>query len=283
MRNQLALVALASQVAALAVPPPLTSQGGAIIDGEAVRIEDYPYQVDLRVRDEQNCGGTIISDRYVLTAAHCTLNYRGLLNIRVGSATNGRGTRYNVTKAVEHPKYKDRQNPYDAAILEISPRIKFGTGVQAIPLADVEPAVGTVAVVSGWGTVTPGRPDYATTLQAVKVPIYDHNTCKNDYARIDLITPDMICAGYPEGKKDSCQGDSGGPLVAGGKVVGVVSWGEGCAQPKLPGVYSSVASAEIRSFIKDTTGLPVLDADLYQRARARRQALDMARHDRVRR
>ncbi len=254
MRNQLALVAFASQVAAFAVPSASTTSA-AIIGGVAVKIEDFPYQVDLRVNDTANCGGTIISDRYVLTAAHCTFPYPGQLNIRVGSATKGKGTNYNVTRAVEHPKYKEGDMYYDAAILEISPPIDFGTGVQAIPLADVEPAVGTDSVVSGWGTVTPNEPDYATALQAVHVPIYDHNTCKKDNAEVHPVTADMICAGYPDGKKDACQGDSGGPLVTGGKIVGVVSWGKSCAQPKFPGVYSSVASAEVRSFIKNTTGL----------------------------
>jgi trypsin len=83
-------------------------------------------------------------------------------------------------------------------------------------------------------------------LQVVSVPIVSPVTCKADYApHNDVVTSDMLCAGYANGGKDSCQGDSGGPLVAtqnGSSVqFGVVSWGVGCAEPKLPGVYASVA------------------------------------------
>ncbi|ATY60163.1 trypsin-like serine protease [Cordyceps militaris] len=252
MRNQLALVALASQAVAFAVPS-VATRSEAIVGGVSVKIEDFPYQVDLRVNDRANCGGTVISEKYVLTAGHCAEGYTGL-NIRVGSATNGKGTNYNVTRAVVHPKYNAETYAYDAAILEISPAIKFGTTVKAIALADVEPAVGTDTVVSGWGSLTE-TPNYPTALQAVHVPIYNRATCKTNYASVTPITADMICAGFPEGKKDSCSGDSGGPLVTGGKVVGIVSFGTGCARANKPGVYSSVASAEIRSFIKSTTGL----------------------------
>ncbi|TQV90456.1 hypothetical protein V2A60_010448 [Cordyceps javanica] len=253
MRNQLALIALATQATALAVPS--TSQKDRlIVGGQPVQIEDFPYQVDLRVSDRANCGGTIISDRYVLTAAHCTEGYRGL-NIRVGNTINGQGTNYNVSRAYVHPKYKRSGYAYDAAVLEITPPIKFGNTVKAIPLADSEPAVGTDTVVSGWGSLSGTEDNYPKNLYAVHVPIYDHNTCTNDYKSRIPITKDMICAGYPDGGKDSCSGDSGGPLVANGKVVGIVSFGIGCADPDYPGVYSSVASAEIRSFIKEKTGL----------------------------
>lgn len=78
-----------------------------------------------------------------------------------------------------------------------------------------------------------------TQLYGVEIPIVDRNECNQDYD--GLIEPDMICAGIPEGGKDSCQGDSGGPVVIDGKLVGIVSWGFGCAEPGYPGVYTNVA------------------------------------------
>lgn len=251
MKNQLALLALASQVAAF---PSLAGRASEIVGGESVKIEDYPYQVDLRVNDRANCGGTIISERYVLTAGHCALKYKVEdLNIRVGSTTNGKGTSYKVKNKYVHPKYGHNGYAYDAAILEFDPPIELTDTVKTIGLADAEPAAGTDTVVSGWGSTSGGGPVYPTDLHAVHVPILDHDECNDDYD--SSITADMICAGYAEGGKDSCSGDSGGPLVADGKLVGVVSFGRGCAEPGYPGVYASVASTEIRDFIKQTTRL----------------------------
>lgn len=254
MKNQLALFALAATQATAF--PTLAGRAGEIVGGESVKIEDFPYQVDLRVQDNANCGGTIISGRYVVTAGHCALNYKVEdLSIRVGSTNNGEGTSYKVKNKYVHPKYTSSGYSYDAAILEFDPPIKFTNTVKAIGLADTEPAVGTDTVVSGWGSTTDGDPSYPTELQAVHVPIFDHAACSKDYGSSPPITADMICAGFAEGGKDSCGGDSGGPLVAGGKLVGIVSFGEGCAEANYPGVYSSVAASEIRSFIKQTTGL----------------------------
>lgn len=256
MKNQLGLLALATQATALAVPS-INGRAGDIVGGESVKIEDYPWQVDLRVSDQANCGGSIVSERFVVTAGHCVLNYNlSDLNIRVGSTTNGKGTSYKPSKAHVHPKYTSDGYSYDAAILEFSTPIKLGSTVKAIPLANAEPATGTDTVVSGWGdTSSDGAGSYPADLHAVHVPIFDHAQCTTDYKKEVPITADMICAGYAQGGKDSCGGDSGGPLVSGGKLVGIVSFGQGCALANYPGVYASVAATEIRSFIKDVTGL----------------------------
>jgi secreted trypsin-like serine protease len=107
---------------------------------------------------------------------------------------------------------------------------------------------GILATVTGWGTRSEGAPDYPDELYEVQVPIVDQSTCEFVYGSIgDDITGNMLCAGLPQGGKDSCYGDSGGPLIVpdgsgGFKLAGIVSWGEGCAQPGFPGVYTRVAN-----------------------------------------
>lgn len=135
---------------------------------------------------------------------------------------------------------------------------EFNENAQPVGITTVEPKGGDIAFISGWGAlrVSPKKSlfrlnnDYTivkpqeggsapTQLYGVEIPIVDRKECNQDYD--GLIEADMICAGIPEGGKDSCQGDSGGPVVIDGKLVGVVSWGFGCAEPGYPGVYTNVA------------------------------------------
>jgi len=135
---------------------------------------------------------------------------------------------------------------------QVSVPFAFGLGVQPIALTSVEPPAGALAVVTGWGTLTPGG-SLPLQLQAVEVNITSRAACNSAYAQYGGITVNMICAGVPEGGKDACQGDSGGPLVVGDEVVGIVSWGLSCALADYPGVYSNVAP--LRSFVTNTTGV----------------------------
>jgi len=135
---------------------------------------------------------------------------------------------------------------------QVSPPFTYGTGVQPISLASTEPADNALSVVSGWGTLSSGG-SLPSQLQAVEVYITPHAECNADYAAYGGITDNMICAAVPGGGKDACQGDSGGPLVVGSQLVGIVSWGVGCAEADYPGVYSNVAT--LRSFVYDNTGV----------------------------
>ncbi|KAG8231375.1 hypothetical protein J437_LFUL008923 [Ladona fulva] len=103
---------------------------------------------------------------------------------------------------------------------------------------------GMTGIVTGWGKTSEGAPT-SNFLQEVQVPIYSNAQCKSDsYYGSTRITDNMMCAGYKSGSKDSCQGDSGGPMQVDNngsyEIVGVVSWGEGCARPGYPGVYTRV-------------------------------------------
>ncbi|KAF2902997.1 hypothetical protein ILUMI_03196 [Ignelater luminosus] len=180
-----------------------------------------------------------------------------VMQVRAGSSTRGSGgTVVPVLGFAVHPDYTTSSNRpnNDIAILTLLFSLTAGPTIGPISLPNVneEISTGTSTVVSGWGTLTEGGSS-PTQLQAVTVYTVDRNECNVSYS--GLITDKMICADVPEGGKDSCQGDSGGPLVAAGKLVGIVSWGNGCGREGYPGVYTDVAAPAIRNFITTKTGI----------------------------
>lgn len=104
-------------------------------------------------------------------------------------------------------------------------------------LIDTRVLLNTLFCISGWGTTTEGGV-IPNNLLGVNVQLIDHSKCKKSY--LYTVTSRMVCAGVENGGKDACQGDSGGPLVHNNELLGIVSWGTGCARPKYPGVYASV-------------------------------------------
>jgi hypothetical protein len=136
---------------------------------------------------------------------------------------------------------------FDAAVLTLStPLALDGTYRRAIPLATTPPATGAGLTVSGWG-LTAENGSGSTTLQRTSVNVTDFTACNQAYQN-QFSQATVLCAAAPG--HDACNGDSGGPLVdAGGTLVGIVSSGEGCAEPNFPGVYTSVADCRVRSFI----------------------------------
>lgn len=211
-----------------------------IVGGTAVSISSVPYQCSLQHR-QQFCGGAIISKTTVLTAAHCTEDYKPSdLSIRAGSSRrNSGGVVVPVAKIHEHPNYSVKSNNNDIAVLKLQSSLTFSSEIKPIALQPSRQSIapGTSCFVSGWGALKEnGRP--SNSLQGVEVEIVSQAKCKKYYG--SLILPGMICAGYLEEKQDSCSGDSGGPLVASNRLVGIVSWGIGCAR-KHPGIYADVA------------------------------------------
>ncbi|KAL0839772.1 hypothetical protein ABMA28_016410 [Loxostege sticticalis] len=233
--------------------------GGKIVGGYDTTIQDIPYQVYLLLligTDYYQCGGSIISSRVVLTAAHCL---RGVsrVYVRAGSteADNG-GRMYSTSLYTIHPQYNPTTSDYDVAIVRLlRPMTLDGTSTKTISLPNEGTSVpaGTEILVSGWGD-TSENGQTSTDLMAVRIPTVSTEDCRRTYGQ-NAITERMICAGVPEGGKDSCQGDSGGPAVntATGLQVGVVSFGQGCARPGIPGVYTNVSS--VRAWIKRNAGV----------------------------
>ena len=143
----------------------------------------------------------------------------------------------------QHDNYIKKTLDYDFSILELTTPIKFDETKQPIGLPKPDESVedGTLLDVSGWGdTKNPLESD--DSLRHVVVPKANQLECHAALKKWGNVTDRMICAGYKQGGKDACQGDSGGPLYMNNTLVGVVSWGEGCAAPNLPGVYARVAA-----------------------------------------
>ncbi|XP_016967484.1 trypsin delta [Drosophila biarmipes] len=214
-----------------------------IVGGEAVSIASVPWQASLQKFGVHFCGAAIYSEDIVITAAHCLKNKNvRIYSVRVGSsyAFSG-GQVVGVSRILSHEGH-DTSMSFDIALIRLQTKLTMNDGVRPIPLADTSPNIGSPASVSGWGAVG-FKDQLSNSLLAVNVNVVDHKQCRRSYGRV--ITQDMICAAAPG--KDACSGDSGGPLVSDGKLVGIVSFGTGCAHPKYPGVYANVA--ELKAWI----------------------------------
>jgi len=210
------------------------------------------------------CGGTLISGKDVLTAAHCTSGsttaaYVVLGEHRLGSNDGEKKVR--VCGVKNHPNYNDRTVDYDFSILTLCETVDFTQDISpaCLPSSSSNNYDSRESVVSGWGTLNSGgsTPD---VLHDVTVNTMSNSQCtgsSTDYSSAD-ITDRMICASASG--KDACQGDSGGPLVTKEStgfytLIGVVSWGFGCADARAPGVYARVTNqlSWIQSNIQGTS------------------------------
>ncbi|XP_060527085.1 trypsin-7-like [Cylas formicarius] len=230
-----------------------------IIGGHDTNITDHPHQVSVLYFNSHFCGGSLISSKWVLSAAHCTQRFRVetsifKYSIRLGTHHyNSGGQIVPVLRIIDHPLYGTFYLHFDITLLEMDRNVGDGVTIKPIALPqqgqDILP--GTTAVVTGWGTMTMGFYHPPEQLQEVFVPIVSFETCRAAYG--EQMTTSMICAGFADGGKDACQGDSGGPLLVNNELVGVVSWGGGCALSGRPGVYASVPAA--RDWIRNVTGI----------------------------
>ena len=257
------LVLLAALPVPVATSTPALAQGQLrIIGGTGASTQQEPWMVALGsrsvygdYRSGQFCGGTLVSPTKVVTAAHCLYDESTMrpanrpdLKVIVGRTdlSTSAGSEVAVSQVWIDPDYSMRSNMWDVAVLTLAvPQ----PGRAVLPLVDQGATApyqpGTAATVYGWGD-TKGNGQYPMTLHSVQVPMIADSTCARDYPG----GPDgafqassMVCAGeQSRGGRDACQGDSGGPLVVAGRLVGLVSWGTGCAEAGHPGVYTRVAA-----------------------------------------
>jgi len=220
-----------------------------IVGGQTTEENEYPWQVGISGEgSDPFCGGSLISNKHVLTAAHCAQS-SGDYYVLLGdhSLSDSEEKRVKVCNIKNHPAYDDDTFDYDFSVLTLCEEVEFNDKISPVCLPKIEGQVtqyeGKDAIVSGWGTLSNDgiRPDKLQDVTVKTMSNYD--CCRESYYFCSQITDSMICASNPG--SDSCQGDSGGPMVTADSngiytLIGVVSWGFGCVEP--PGVYARVTN-----------------------------------------
>ncbi|RWS24143.1 Clotting factor B-like protein [Leptotrombidium deliense] len=245
-----------------------------VVGGSEATQEQWPWIVSIMLKRNSKlihlCGGNIISDQFILTAAHCFPKHTETSDyfVAYGSSELDNATVVEIEYFKQHANYSTRFHYNDIALIKLKEAIKFTDKIRPICLPFFgsqlkEPIVGDEVVVAGWGHDKYGG-QATRTLREARIQLMAIKQCNESYSKLNTrkikngITDTFVCAGSEDGSKDSCQGDSGGPLVYQSNVtslfesdsnfdgvyyqVGVVSFGHQCAVKGYPGVYTKVAA-----------------------------------------
>ncbi|XP_062963508.1 transmembrane protease serine 11D-like, partial [Cynocephalus volans] len=242
-------------------PDVITLSEQRIIGGTEADEGDWPWQVSLEVNNVHRCGGTLISNSWILTAAHCfrSNSFASQWTATFGTSTSSPILRIGVRNIIVHQNYKHATHENDIAAVQLENSVTFTKIIHRVCLPDATQniASGSTAYVTGWGSQEYGG-NTVTDLQQVQVRIISNEACNAQDSYNGAILSGMLCAGLPGGGADACQGDSGGPLVQEDSrqlwfLVGIVSWGYQCGLPDKPGVYTRVTA--YRDWITEQTGI----------------------------
>ena len=225
---------------------------GTVVGGTEASTKDYPWMVYLAPAENDHelyCGGSLVAPTKVLTAAHCMFDKPEEYKVVAGRdvRSSDAGVVVGVERIWVHPEYEKTGN-HDVAVMTLKQPLPYRPVSFAGPLDRWRERPGTATTVLGWGlTEEPTGPtEPSDQLRQATVPLISDETCAEQYPqgpdRRAFDRPTEICAGVPQGGIDTCAGDSGGPLLVRGKVVGITSWGRGCARPDAAGVYTRVST-----------------------------------------
>ncbi|XP_062992940.1 serine protease 27-like [Elgaria multicarinata webbii] len=242
---------------------------GQLAEGQSG--SQWPWQVSILRDSNPICGGSLIAEQWVLTAAHCFFGfmYPSQYDVMLGAYQINRPmntvVKSKVKQIISHPDFSGRvSSSEDIALLKLVSPVKFTDYILPVclPHSSIQFSMDADCWVTGWqaSQEVVGLPP-PLILKEVKVPLINQTDCNTFYnshlvqgLTIDSIMPDMGCAGYPEGGNGTSKGDSGGPLVCklkgGWTQAGILSWGVPCGRPNYPGVYTSVAFYD--KWIKET-------------------------------
>ncbi|KAB0391842.1 hypothetical protein E2I00_014764, partial [Balaenoptera physalus] len=232
-----------------------------IMSGEIVVKSAWPWQASLQHNNTHQCGATLISNTWLVTAAHCFKNKANphQWTVSFGTTINPPLMKRNIKRIIVHERYHSQAREYDIAVVQLSPSVTFTDEIRRVclPEASVSFQPNSTVYVTGFGALFYGG-ESQNDLRETRLKIISDDVCKQPHMYGRDIKFGMFCAGYLEGIYDACGGDSGGPLV--GKdlkdtwyLIGIVSWGDNCGQKNKPGVYTKVAY--YRNWITSRTGL----------------------------
>nr|XP_009486891.1 PREDICTED: transmembrane protease serine 11E [Pelecanus crispus] len=234
-----------------------------IVGGQRAQDGEWPWQASIQLDGTHRCGASVISNKWLVTAAHC---FRGGRDPQRWTASFGillrppKQKKF-VRRIIIHERYSDfvLNHEYDVAVVELASAIEFTSDVHSVCLPEPSHVFpeNTSCFVTGWGALQ--NDGYSVNeLRQAEVKIISTTTCNRRQGYGGAVTPGMLCAGHLEGQVDACQGDSGGPLVHANSrgiwyLVGIVSWGDECGKPNKPGVYTRVTY--YRNWINSKTGI----------------------------
>ncbi|XP_066252003.1 uncharacterized protein [Euwallacea similis] len=241
------------------IGPPISDGVLKIVGGSVASRNQFPYQAALVINNSGFCGGSIISNQWILTAAHCvdTANsVQVILGAHNPMTTTNEPTQVRLTSSsrVVHNQWNSATLANDVAVLRVSNIPVGNTGISAISLAPASSGTfaGSTATVSGWGRTSDSSNAISSELRFVQVPVITNAVCQSSYGSI--VQAQHICTSGTGGR-GSCNGDSGGPLVIGGVEVGVVSFGATRCQAGHPSAFARVS--HFRAWIQQNTGVSI--------------------------